>query len=216
MNIMARYDGILVPGGGVREDGTLPLWVQLRLDRAIHLADGKPILPLSAGTTHKMPPREPNGWPVLEAIAMGRYLVARGYPAEQIWPEAASFDTIGNAFFSRMIHAEPAQLRELGVVTSEFHLARTELTFRWVFSLDPPARPYRLHFECTPDTGMKPDVLEARRAKERDRIEALQTVMESCRSLAGLHRWLYTSHSAYAIAVWSERDQARDKLLDSY
>lgn len=213
---MSSYDAILVPGGGVRESGALSLWVELRLEKALGLADGIPILTLSAGTTHKIPPKEPNGWPLLEAIAMARYLEKRGYPPELLWPEAASYDTIGNAYFARLTHTEPAGLRRLMVVTSLFHMPRTEMIFRWVFSLDPPDRPYTLAFVSTPDNGMCPEVLEARRTKERARIATLGPLIEAHRTLASLHRWLFTGHSAYAIAAAGLREQARDKLLDSY
>lgn len=213
---MSGFDAILVPGGGVRESGQLPRWVEFRLDRALELAEGVPIITLSAGTTHKAPPLQRNGWPVLEAVAMARYLEVRGYPAEKLWTEAGSYDTIGNAYFTRQLHTEPAGLRRLMVVTSEFHLPRTETIFRWVFGLNAPEPRYELHFASTPDLGMSAEVLEARRAKERARLATLEILVKEIGSLAELHRWLVTKHSAYAMATAHEREQARDKLLDSY
>jgi uncharacterized SAM-binding protein YcdF (DUF218 family) len=213
---MPQYDAILVPGGGVRENGQLPPWVELRLEKALEMADGVPIITLSAGTTHKPPPLEPNGWPLLEAVAMARFLMRRGYPPKLLWTEAGSYDTIGNAFFTRQLHTEPAGLRSLLVVTSSFHLQRTQAIFRWVFGLDEVHGPYRLHFVDTPDTGMAPEVLEARRAKERTRMATLAQLVSEHRSLASLHAWLVTEHSAYAIATTSLKETARDKLLDSY
>ena len=41
--------------------------------------------------------------------------------------ETTSFDTIGNAFYSRNDHCSLAGWRRLLVITSEFHLARTRL-----------------------------------------------------------------------------------------
>jgi uncharacterized SAM-binding protein YcdF (DUF218 family) len=213
---VSGYDAVLVPGGGVRESGQLSPWVELRLDKALELADGVPILTLSAGTTHNVPPREPNGWPLFEAVAMARYLQKRGHPPELIWPEAASYDTIGNAYFARLTHTEPAGLRKLMVVTSMFHLPRTEQIFRWVFSLDPPVHPYQMSFFATPDSGMSPEVLSARRTKEITRIATLGPLVKAHQTLASLHRWLFTGHSAYAIAAAGLKEQARDKLLDSY
>jgi hypothetical protein len=213
---MPCYDAILVPGGGVRENGELSTWVKLRLEKAMDLADGAPILTLSAGTTHRIPPREPNGWPLLEAVAMARYLEGQGYPPTLLWPEAASYDTIGNAYFARLTHTEPAGLRNLMVITSQFHMPRTEMIFRWVFSLDPLSPSYKLTFLATPDSGMSYDVLEARQTKERARIETLEPLIQVHRSLKSLHRWLYTEHSAYAIAAAGLREQARDELLNSY
>ncbi len=50
-------------------------------------------------------------------------------PAERIWAETASLDTIGNAYFARVIHTDPAGLRRLLVVNSAFHMPRTRMIF---------------------------------------------------------------------------------------
>jgi hypothetical protein len=209
-------DAILVPGGGVRSDGDLPIWVKLRLDKALEIGTGVPIITLSAGTIHKAPPLQPNGWPVTDAVAMAQYLERREYPSSLIWPEAASHDTIGNAYFARLIHVQPAGLRKLLIITSEFHMPRTETIFRWIFSLDQPCPAYSLEFCETPNLGMSQEILEARLRKEKLRIESLQAIVPRHTTMASVHQWLFTEHSAYAIATLHLREVARDKLLDSY
>src|SRR3974390_2430520 len=84
------FDAVLVAGGGVKKDGSLPPWVEARLDAAFHAAHGAPIITLSAGTTHKAPPVEQACWPIFESVAMARYLESRGCPADLLWPETAS------------------------------------------------------------------------------------------------------------------------------
>jgi hypothetical protein len=66
------YDAILIPGGGVREGGLLPSWVRCRLDRALELHRGEFVIALSAGTPHRPPPLDDNGFPIFESVAAAR------------------------------------------------------------------------------------------------------------------------------------------------
>ncbi len=209
---MPRFDAILVPGGGVREGGALPEWVARRFDLARQLYQGEFIIALSAGTPHRPPPLD-GGFPVFESAAAARYLIAAGVPAEKILIETSSYDTIGNAFFARTIHTDPAGLRNLAVVTSAFHMARVRRVFEWVFALD--AAGYQLTFFETPDAGLGADTLAARAAKERSAVEALDQIIAATVDLRSLHRWLFLRHTAYAAG--SHRNPlGRGALGDSY
>ena len=213
---MTAFDAVLVPGGGIRADGNLPLWSENRLDRAFEVAGGVPILTLSAGTTHKAPPLDTTGRPILESVAAARYLLDRGYPEELVLAEAASYDTIGNAFFARVMHTDPAGFRRLLVITSEFHMPRTEAIFRWIFGAPPIAGSYCLSFESVPNVGLERRVLEARMAKERASLASLQPVMHDQRTLAAVHRWLFTEHAAYAAGLQPKLVEPTDSLIHSY
>ncbi len=196
---MSGRDAIIVPGGGVREGGTLPPWAAKRFDRAIELHAGQPIICLSGGTVHRPPPLSSSGHPVLEAIAGARYLVARGIDPKLIYTETASYDTIGNALFARLLHTDPRGWKRLLVITSEFHMQRTCEIFRWIFSLAPECG-YELAFESTPDAGMAAADLEFRRAREQASLAALRALAPRFRELAAVHEWLFTEHNAYAAA----------------
>ena len=199
-------EAVLIPGGGLGLGGELPPWVQARLDRAIALTPTPHyFIPLSAGTTHKPPPLDAAGFPVLESVAAGRYLASQGMAGTQILPETISLDTIGNAYFARMQHTEPLALRRLHVITSAFHLPRTEAIFRWIFALSSPAIPYCLSFEAVPDVGMATDVLTGRRERERNSLMRVNELRARLTTLSEVHRWLYAEHAAYAIAQQPER-----------
>jgi hypothetical protein len=193
---VAEHDAILVPGGGVRAGGRLPPWVERRLDRAVALHAGAHILTLSAGTVHRPPPLDARGFPVLESVAAARYLVARGVPPALVLAETCSLDTVGNAYFSRAIHVDPAGFRDLLVVTSAFHLPRAEAVFRWVYGL--PPRRCALRFEAVLDDGLDPAALAARRRKEAVALAALAPLAARIATMAELHRWLFAEHRAYA------------------
>jgi len=211
------FDAILIPGNGVRENGELPPWVLGRLDRVVRDYRGEYILPLSAGTTHRRPPLDARGFPILEAVAAARYLLDRGIPRERILPETASWDTIGNAYFSRVVHVAPRGFRRLLVLASEFHLTRTEAIFRWVYGLTPLTAPFELFFETAPDEGMDAAVLAARRERERESLAKLAGVMAEIGTLGDFHRWLFTEHNAYNAARTGFGDELiRGATLESY
>jgi hypothetical protein len=194
---VSGWDAIIIPGGGVREGGVLPPWSAKRFDRAMELHAGEPILCLSGGTVHRPPPLDAAGRPIFEAVAGARYLVSRGAPPELIYTEIASYDTIANALFARLMHTDPRAWKRLLVITSEFHMERTSEIFRWIFSL-PPDSGYRLTFESAPDAGMTAADLNFRRAREKASLAAVRALAPRLRDIAAVHEWLFTKHKAYA------------------
>jgi hypothetical protein len=217
MSDLSSNGAILIPGGGVRDGGLLPSWVRRRMDRAVELYKGEFVIPLSAGTTHRPPPLDQNGFPIFEAVAGAKYLVEAGIPAGRILIESRSLDTIGNAFFSRVVHVEPRGLRRLLVITSDFHLARTRAVFEWVYGLQPAPIPWKLNFEGVHDPEMDPKIERERRAKEREGLAALAQLTPRFSSLDDFHKWLFTEHAAYsALAPQSSSRIPAGGLLDSY
>jgi hypothetical protein len=192
---MAGYDAILIPGGGVREGGELPPWVTRRLDRALEHAGGAWLVALSAGTPHRPPPLDARGFPILEARAEADYLIARGADPRRVLLETASYDTIGNAYFSLVMHAIPRGFERALVITSEHHMPRTEVVFRWIYGLENRCA---LDFETVSDAGIDPEMLAARRERERASLEVVEQLRERIRTFAALHEWLFTEHGCYA------------------
>jgi hypothetical protein len=197
---MQGYDAILILGNGLREGGILPSWVQRHLDRAIELHRGEYLIAVSAGTTHRPPPVDARGFPIFEAVAAAAYLMERGIPGHRILTETNSYDTIGNAFFSRVVHVEPRRMRRLLVIASEFHAARAESVFRWVYGLEPRAIAFELHFEAVSDSSMDAAVLRARQQREQQRLDAVADLSKRITTMPDFHRWLFTEHDAYNAA----------------
>jgi hypothetical protein len=214
---MQGCDAILILGNGLREGGILPSWVQRHLDRAIELTRGEYLIAVSAGTTHRPPPLDARGFPIFEAVAAAAYLMERGIPAHRILTETNSYDTIGNAFFSRAIHVEPRRMRRLLVIASEFHAARAEAVFRWVYGLEPRPVEYELAFEAVPDSGMDALVLLARRERERQRLDTVADLARRITTMPDLHRWLFSEHEAYNAARTGFADRrVTGPTLESY
>jgi uncharacterized SAM-binding protein YcdF (DUF218 family) len=207
---MNPHDAVLVLGGGVREGGALPSWAEARFDLAFELQPEGPFVCLSAGTTHRPPPLE-DGFPIAESVAGARYLLSRGVPASRIRIENASYDTIGNAYFAKVMHVDPCGWCRLLVITTEFHMPRTRAIFEWVFGFERGR--YELDFAASADSG---DV-EFRRRKEAEALEGFRRVQPGIRSLRQLHEWLFTDHQAYAAGGRWRGQASRDpRVLDFY
>ena len=212
---MTKYDAILIPGGGLREKGDLPLYVKKRLDRAIEIHKDEIIITLSAGTTHKPPFLDKGGFPLFESVAAAKYLMRKNINPDKILTETCSYDTIGNAYFSRMIHTESRNLRTLLIITSAFHLPRTEIIFKWIYNLDPLQKKYTLYFEPVPDIGIDKDALLLRKEKEKKRITQLMKLKGKIDTLYQLHKWLFTEHDAYSVSGTGKKKES-GKILSTY
>ena len=180
----------------------------------MQIQQGEYIITLSAGTTHKPPPLDDRGFPIFESIAAANYLVRRGLNPQQILSETSSYDTIGNAYFSRVIHVEPRRLRNLLIITSEFHLPRTKSIFQWVYGLEIDSTHYQLNFESVTDESIDRQMLQARKEKERESLEQLSPIKRQVKTLQDFHKWLFSEHGAYAASLQPKR--VKDRQLEMY
>ena len=145
-----------------------------RLEQAAHLylesAYPKPYVITTAwGTPHKPCPHDAAGFERHEAADNARFLIERGVQPAHILEESVSLETVGNAFFARVLHTETRGLRRLAVINNHFHMPRTRAVFSHVFAVPPregqPASAYELDFVEVEDRLPK-DILEARLQKE--------------------------------------------------
>ena len=195
---MSKYDAILIPGGGITNLGQVPPWVAKRLDKAFSEFSGNEILiTLSKGTTHKPPFLDINGTPISESRAGALYLNEKGVPLEQLRVEEISLDTIGNAYFARILYTVFFNLHNLLIVTSEFHMPRTKEIFEWIYRLPWAAHDYDLTFETVENVGMEKEDLDTRIEKENSGLQSVQTLRQRITSYEQLHSWIYSEHKAY-------------------
>jgi hypothetical protein len=212
---MVQYDCIFIPGGGLLPDGSLPPWTLARLERTLSLhSQTRWIAFLSGGTVHKPPPLTEEGFPIFESRASATYLASKGVDTRQLLTEISSYDTIGNAYYSRVLFAEPMALHKLLVITSEFHLPRTRMAFEWVYDLLPQSINYQLRFESVPDQGLSPQALNARKTREKKSLGKLRKTQDTITTLAAFQTWFYTEHAAYAVKIQPER--LSGDILESY
>ena len=210
-----KFDCVVIPGGGLLKDGSLPEWTLARLAKALAIQQKTEwIITLSGGTVHKPPPINREGYPIFESLKAAEFLIASGIDPKRILTETSSYDTIGNAYFARVLFSDPMSLARCHIITSDFHLPRTEAIFRWVYALAPARIPYELSFESTPNTGLSAPALKARRTRENLSLENLDQNIQNIRTLAVFQHWLYTEHAAYAVSGLKE--QLTEDELTSY
>lgn len=196
-----KFDAVIVPGGGLEPGTNLPnSWVRARLDAAIKLApDTRYFIVLSRGTTHRPPELDSRGFPITEAAASAKYLLANSagtIEPERVLLENSSLDTIGNAFFTRVFHCEPMQLKRICVITSAFHMPRTQAIFDWVFTLN--QFDAALTYVETDDLGMTREQSIARKDREIASLgKLLEFTIPTLDTVQKLSTFLFTQHTAY-------------------
>ncbi|CAG9461966.1 unnamed protein product [Pedinophyceae sp. YPF-701] len=227
-----KCDAVIILAGGQLRDGTLPEWVTRRVDRAAELwrERGSVVICSGGGTPHKPPILNPQGFVVHEAVSCAQYLMERGVPASAILREVSSYDTIGNAYFSIVIHALPRGFRRLCVVTSEFHMPRSRAIFEELCRMAAPAAApggtagpggvFELEYVSVSDDGVFDD--EVLRAREEREAKSLRTWREgggAIGSLGEFSQWLHETHLCYAVSRQHELGRPTavdDKALASY
>ena len=208
-------DAILILGGGLKDDGTVNEWTQRRLDKATELYMQKRslILCLSRGTPYKPSPLDSKGFAIDESFAQASYLLHKGIPADDIRIEPVSLDTVGNAYFSRVLFVDALNITNLTIITSDFHMERSKLAFKWVYSLAPQNN-YIFNFVAVSDSGIDAEMLASRSIKEQEGIERLKNNMKIITTYLQLHEWIYTKHTAYAAK--KDADKISEEVKKSY
>ena len=225
----AADETLVVLAGGVGEDGLPHETVLRRLQRAAQLykahkaatGRGLSIVCNGGGTTHKPKWVDGSGYSVPEAALMGRQLVQMGVSAEDIYAEGYSDDTIGNAFFARVMHIDVRpDWSRLRIITSEFQMKRTQAIYDWVFKgLQPlPAQGREVTYDAVDDVGAMPaHALRRRRDKEEASLRAFVSGdLVKLTRLSQLHDFLFRRHSGYTSRGYLSKQRLSGALATSY
>ena len=193
-----KIDLIIVVAGGLNEEGKLHEWVIRRLDRAIeiHKLYNVSILCCGGGTYHKPPRINKEGFVIHESTECVNYLIQRGINKNMIYREWSSYDTIANAFFSLtcFVLCNPS-IKNISIITSEFHMDRTKEIFSWIYNLD--KRKYNLNYESVSDSGLDKKMLEHRKERELKSKENVINMKQKIHTIHDFSEWLYKEHNAY-------------------
>lgn len=198
-------DAIVVLGGGVEPDGTLPQVPRTRVKRAVEIYDGgvapRIILSGRCGLTSPQPA-------VTEAAAMAAYARELGVPDDALLLEEESRDTLGNAYFTREWYLEPNGWTSIRVVTSDFHLSRAAWVFRKILGGS-----YDFSF-VSAASGLSPRELIFRALEEcklyiflNEWLEAMEDADEHA-----IDRLMENEHPGYAEAPTLSHDEMRRRM----
>lgn len=112
--------GSKVPGNEIHRE------LKLRLDTSFELFQNDSVFILSGGYTNSDSERS-------EASFMAEYLMDKGVSRKDIYLEEEALDTIGNGYFVRRVADGIKGLTKLYVVSSCYHMDRSEFIFRSCF-----------------------------------------------------------------------------------
>ena len=198
-------DAIVVLGGGVNPDGTLPAVARRRVERAVELFEGgiAPRIILSGRCGLNVVDA-----PVTEAAAMAAHAASFGVPPDALLLEEDAKDTLGNAYFTWARYLEPNGWTSIRVVTSDFHLSRAALVFRKILG---PG--YDFSFVSAP-SGFSPRELIGRALEECRIIIFLNEWLEALADADehAIERLMTQEHPGYADAPTLSHDELRRRL----
>ena len=102
-------------------------------------------------------------------------------------------DTIGNAFFVKLLLTDVRKWYNLIIITSDFHLDRTKEIFNFLYcKLDSK---YNLEYFSSKD--LPNELLNLRTTKEKSSLEKFKRNIVHIKSLEEFHEWLFQTHECY-------------------
>ena len=146
----------------VSPTGTLTPTLRSRVDRAIdHYRQGSTqTLVMSGGRL--------DSEPCTAASAMKAYAVGNGISESDILEQGDALDTVGEAIFLRLLLPPLRAGARLLIVTSDFHAARAERIFRFVYGTN-----FELAFESVPNGPEHETPSAAKEAASLERFDKL-------------------------------------------
>lgn len=185
-------DIIIILGGGIEPDGSLPEIPKLRINKGIELfkSNVAPKIIVSGNYGFWLEEKPIRS----EAEAMKEYALGLGVSDDAILKEDVSKDTIGNAYFCRLNFLEPNSWHNVVVVTSEYHIPRTKYIFEKVLG-----NGYQIEFVSV-NSQLTLDQLTTQTNKENKTIEFLKKWFDSIEpgDMNAIRELMYTKHPGYA------------------
>ena len=184
-------DVIIILGGGIEPDGSLPEIPKLRIIKGAELfRDGiapRIIMSGNYGFWLEKEPIRP------EAEAMKEYAVSLGVPEGGILKEDISKDTIGNAYFCKINFLETNNWHNVVIVTSDYHIPRTRYIFEKVLGKN-----YMIEFVSV-DSKLSSEEFTAKINKENKTTEFLKKWFDSIMpgDTDAIKELMYTKHPGY-------------------
>lgn len=211
---------IFVLAGGLDNLGRNHPWVKDRLDIAYRLYEIKrrKIIILGGGTYHKPPHLNRDKFVIHESTMGAKYLLDKGVKAEDLYREWGSYDTIANGFFSLLNFVIPMGIKSVLVITSDFHMPRSEAIFKWIYKLwtNNNNMKCELGFLEVSTKYLDNEIIQARSDREKRSLITFHQIMDKIKTMKDFHCWFYKEHQAYNCNFNSEKEQIDHMTSKSY
>ena len=151
---------VVVLSGGLNSEFSVNIPTALRCDKVADIHQNYDAVICSSGTTYRKDGTTP---PYSEAEGMKRYLMKKGVSAAKIIIEDRSKDTFSNAYYCRLLCLDRYRITEFDVVTSEYHLPRSQ----YLFDLVCPAPMYKVEYIAALNPVVSVEIIQNRLQHER-------------------------------------------------
>eukprot|EP01084_Bolivina_argentea_P300110 517389_1 len=231
-----QLDAIIVCGGGrPSTPSSPPLYVQSRCDISVLLYNhskqhfGKKNLPkilcVSAGTAHTpLLLHKSTKLPVWESYSSAKYILnkyASFVERTDVFMETISYDSIGNAYFAKILFADVLQWKNIAVITNDWHFKRTKAIFEWIYSIKHNKymdniihNMVYVSVQSNKNKDLSKSARNDRMEREEKSLKNVYKLKEKYNTLNKVHRFLFTEHSMYACCKSDENDN-KEKVKDA-
>lgn len=208
------FDAIIILCGGISYNNSyVPnAWSLPRCEEALKHSTKYYIISTKY-TCYKPPYTNEKGFPITESEVYAQFLISKGVPPKKILLETMSVDTIGNIYFTRLLHTDVRQWFRLAIITSKFHMARVRTIGNIIWNLE-PSQPYNIVYIATDDSMIPEHILKKRQEKETQQTKNTISQLIHIQNMSDLHNWMYTHHKQYICQ--SESCNEETLLLKTY
>ncbi|MGM5480671.1 MAG: YdcF family protein [Nanobdellota archaeon] len=151
---------LIVLGGGITAERKLNEHSRKRYEKALDIHKNYDIIICSTDKSY----RKLNEFRDTSEAKIGKqFLVKRGVNPNKIYLEQQSRDTFSNAYFCRTTIIDPLDIKNITVLTSEFHITKAKIVFGLVFD----KTTYTLSFIESENGAVDEKQLQSRKISER-------------------------------------------------
>jgi len=209
---------VFVLAGGNNLNGEVHDFVKTRLDKAIEIYNETieyrscKIVVMGGGTYHKPPIINENQYVIHESTSCALYLTQHGnIEPTDIYREWSSYDTIANGYYAYLNYINPLQIKEITLITSEFHMPRSKVIFDYFNSILFQDK-LVVHYIETPNDEMEKGVLKERSIREHNsKINFQKNIVQEKRTISDFTKWFYEEHSAYKSIIYYQKNESINK-----